>query len=380
MPPLLRTLSLGLVLGTVSLPIAALAEPVRLQLGHFESSVPAMSARTLQTRTLAGLKQALAENPEQATLLPGTELEGVDVRVDAKLERSGPKYKLVYTLQTVQPPQLSHPLSYEYSSPKLSNKGMVAMAQDILAEAATLEEQRKKQVAEAAPPAVATAPAPEPEAAPAAPAPQPKSRAERIAEMQAQEAAAASSSSSSSSSSSRDSDESYEPELRSKPSGRNKVDLGLAAGFNSPSGIVGAELEFRPVEYVGLNLGAGFGAWGRRLSGQLRLYPLGARRASPFLEGGVSYNTGGESYLKSGDYAQYADLLPTPVATVSLGLRGALGSHLYVAPRLGWGFRLRQDNVQTQDGSELNPLLDIAADLSQHGGFLASFTVGVTFL
>ncbi|KFE64275.1 hypothetical protein [Hyalangium minutum] len=377
MPPLLRTLSLGLALGAVSLPVAALAEPVRLQLGHFESSVPAMSARTLQTRTLAGLKQALAENPEQATLLPGTELEGVEVRVDATLARSGPKYKLVYTLQTVQPPQLSHPLSYEYASPKLSNKGMVAMAQDILAQAATLEEQRKKQVAEAAPPAVAAAPAPAPEAPTAEPAPRPKSRAERIAEMQAQEAA---SPSSSSSSSSRDSDDSYEPELRSKPSGRNKVDLGLAAGFNSPSGIVGAELEFRPVEYVGLNLGAGFGAWGRRLSGQLRLYPLGARRASPFLEGGVSYNTGGESYLKSGDYAQYADLLPTPVATASLGLRGALGSHLYVVPRLGWGFRLRQDNVQTQDGSELNPLLDIAADLSQHGGFLASFTIGVTFL
>lgn len=393
MSSLLRTMCLGLALGATSLPLAALAEPLRLQLGRMESSVPALNGRTLQARTLTGLKQAVADEPEQATLVPGTAHEDVDVRVDAKLARSGSKYQLVYTLETVHPPQLTHPLSYEFAHAKLSNKEAVAMAQDILTEAATLEEQRKRQVAEASPPVAAAAPAPEPEATPArstpdsstpasdsaASAPPTKSRAERVAELQAQESAS-SRSSSSSSRSSGDVDGSYDPDLRSRPSGRNKMDLGLASGFNSPSGILGAELEFRPVEYVGLNLGAGFGAWGKRLSGQLRLYPLGGRRASPFLEGGVSYNMGGEAYLESGDYSQHVDLLPTPVATASVGLRGALGSSLYVVPRVGWGWRLREQNVQTQDGSELNPLLDIAAALSQHGGFLASLTLGVTFL
>ncbi len=374
---LLRTICASLALAAAALPLSALAEPVHLQLGRCDSSVtdvPEMSPQSLQERTLYGLTQAVTQKPEQAILVPSAGKEGVDVRVGAKLGRSGAKFRLVYILQTMQQPRLTHQLTYEFASPKLGNKGMVAMGQDILTEASKLEEARKLQLAEAPPPAVAATPAPEPRAAapaPSTPDPEPStstseplSRSERVAALAAQEAEAQGTR--------------PEQELRSKPSGKNRLDLGLAAGLNSPSGILGVEVEFRPVQYAGLNLGAGFGAWGTRFSAQMRLYPLGARGASPFVEGGVSYNKGGEAYLKSGDYAQYADLLPTPVATASLGLRGALGSHLYVVPRVGWGFRLRQENVRTQDGSELNPLLDIASQLSQHGGFLCSLTVGVT--
>jgi hypothetical protein len=47
---------------------------------------------------------------------------------------------------------------------------------------------------------------------------------------------------------------------------------------------------------------------------------------------------------------------------------------------VGWGFRLREDNYRTRDGSEIDPLFDAALGLFQHGGFLISLTVGATFL
>lgn len=367
---ILRAACARLALAVVVLPVCALAQPLRLQVERTDSSItdiPELSPDTLRERTVYGLTQATQQAPARAVLVSGAGAEGVDVWVNAKMGRSGQKFRLVYTLKTTQPPAFAQQLAYEFATPKLSDRGMVVMAQDIIAAAQKVEEARKKRLAETPPPPVASAPVP----APSAPAP--ASTAPPVAPPSSSTPAA-----------SAEVDPGYaeekrpEPELRSRPSGRSQLDLGVAAGFNSPSGILGLEVEFRPIEQLGVNLGGGFGAWGKRISPGLRLYPLGARRASPFLEGGLSYNTGGEAYLKSGDYAQYADLLPTPVATASVGLRGAIGSRLYVVPRVGWGWRLRQDNVQTQDGSELNPLLDLAADLSQHGGFLISLTVGLS--
>jgi hypothetical protein len=362
---ILRRACASLALVAALLPVCSFAEPLRLEFGRSDSSVtdiPEMNPDTLRERTLYGLTQATQQAPARAVLVSGGP-ESADVSVDAKLGRSGQKFRLVYVLKTTQQPAFAQQLAYEFATPKLSNRGVVAMAQDIIAAAEKLEDARKKRLAETPPPPVASAPAPEPTSQPAAPQ---KSDSAPVASAPADTGYADA--------------QRPEPELRSRPSGRTQLDLGVAAGFNSPSGIFGLEAEYRPVEQVGFNLGGGFGAWGKRISLGARLYPLGARRASPFLEGGMSYNMGSEAYLKSGDYAQYADLLPTPVATASVGLRGAIGSSLYIVPRVGWGWRLRQDNVQTRDGSELNPLLDLAADLSQHGGFLISLTMGVTLL
>jgi hypothetical protein len=67
------------------------------------------------------------------------------------------------------------------------------------------------------------------------------------------------------------------------------------------------------------------------------------------------------------------------VATVSVGTRFTIDP-IYFTPRVGWGFRLRDDNYRARDGSEVNSLLDAVLRLSQHGVFLISLTVGATFL
>jgi hypothetical protein len=131
---------------------------------------------------------------------------------------------------------------------------------------------------------------------------------------------------------------------------------------------------------VGVNLGGGSGAWGTRITPAARLYPLGISGASLFLEGGLSLNTGGEASVSVNDGPeQIVDLLMTPVATTSVGVRFNI-DRIYFTPRVGWGFRLRQENYRTRDGSEISPLFDAALGLFQHGGFLISLTVGATFL
>ncbi|QRK04781.1 hypothetical protein JQX13_31735 [Archangium violaceum] len=47
--------------------------------------------------------------------------------------------------------------------------------------------------------------------------------------------------------------------------------------------------------------------------------------------------------------------------------------------RVGWGWRLRQDNFRMRDGQPPDVLTDTAISLIQHGGFLFSGTLGVSF-
>jgi hypothetical protein len=154
------------------------------------------------------------------------------------------------------------------------------------------------------------------------------------------------------------------------------LDVGAALGFNSPSGIFGLELEYRPSEYLGVNLGGGIGAWGMRASPTLRLYPLGIGGASPFMEGGLSLNLGKEQFTVSqGNYR----LLLTPVATLSGGFRFN-SSRIFFSPRAGWSWRLRSDNYESADGTEISSSAQSDLGIYQHGGFLFSLTTGVTFL
>ncbi|NBD10212.1 MULTISPECIES: hypothetical protein [Corallococcus] len=160
--------------------------------------------------------------------------------------------------------------------------------------------------------------------------------------------------------------------------GRTNLDLGVALGFNSPSGIFGGELEYRAAPWLGLNLSAGAGAWGWRVGPLARLYPLGEVRTSPFLEGGVSFNLGGETTTEiDGGDVRFTDRLLTPVATVAMGLRQAMGP-MYLGLRVGWGFRLREDNWTVRDGGPQDILTRTALNLTQHGGFLTSITLGMS--
>ncbi|PTL85423.1 hypothetical protein DAT35_01505 [Vitiosangium sp. GDMCC 1.1324] len=159
--------------------------------------------------------------------------------------------------------------------------------------------------------------------------------------------------------------------------GFTKLDIGVSAGFNSPAGIYGGEIEYRALPWLGLNASGGVGAWGLRVGPLVRLYPLGARGFSPFAEAGVSFNLGSEVYSEINGERRYADQLFTPVATASLGARIALGSRLYLTPRVGWAFRLREDNFQMRDGNPPDSITDAAVFLTQHGGFLTSLAFGV---
>ena len=88
--------------------------------------------------------------------------------------------------------------------------------------------------------------------------------------------------------------------VNAEPNARHTLDFGIALGFNSPSGILGLEVEYRPSGNVGFNLGGGVGAWGARLGPAVRWYFLGIDGESPFMEGGLSLNMGGGESAMSG--------------------------------------------------------------------------------
>jgi hypothetical protein len=157
-----------------------------------------------------------------------------------------------------------------------------------------------------------------------------------------------------------------------------KLDIGVASGFNNPSGIYGFETNYRFMDHVGVGLLGGNGAWGLRLTPQVRLYPFGVSNSGLFLEGGLSLNLGGESFIEVNGERQTVDQLFTPVVTTALGYRiPFVENKAWFLLRAGWGFRLAQDNIRVQGGGELNPLLGAALTLSQHEGFLFGAAIGI---
>ncbi|MCY1014572.1 hypothetical protein [Pyxidicoccus sp. MSG2] len=167
----------GFVLAATLLPLCVFASPLRLQLARFDSAVtdvPDLSAQTLQDRTAYGLTQALALDKGRATLVAPGALEDADLLVGGKLGRNGTKYQLVYVLQTRAEPRLRTQLSYEFVNPRLSDRGVTVMAQEVLTEAVKLEEARKAQAAAAPQPTPAPEPEPRVARAPAAPPPEPE--------------------------------------------------------------------------------------------------------------------------------------------------------------------------------------------------------------
>jgi hypothetical protein len=158
----------GVVLAATLLPLCVFASPLRLQLSRCDSSItdiPTLSAQTLQERTVYGLTQALKLEQGKATLVPAGEPESPELLVAGTLGRNGTKFRLVYTLQTKQEPKLQTQLAYEFANPRLSDRGVTVMAQEIIAEGVKLEEARKAQAAQRSVPAVASAPAATPSGA-----------------------------------------------------------------------------------------------------------------------------------------------------------------------------------------------------------------------
>ncbi|WP_163997548.1 hypothetical protein [Pyxidicoccus caerfyrddinensis] len=184
----------GLVLAATLVPLCVFAAPLRLQLSSFDSAVtdvPDLSAQAVQNRTAYGLTQALALDQGRATLVAPGALEDADLLVGGKLGRNGTKYQLIYVLQTRQEPKLRTQLSYEFVNPRLSDRGVTVMAQDVISEAVKLEEARKAQAVALQPmpapkPSVARAPAappPEPERVSSPPAPQAPREREPVASL-----------------------------------------------------------------------------------------------------------------------------------------------------------------------------------------------------
>ncbi|MBN8229915.1 hypothetical protein JYK02_20595 [Corallococcus macrosporus] len=356
----------SLLLAATLLPFSALADAMYLQLKDVGSDVDAagLAAATVAERTRFGIEEALKTSSTQAILMDAQHEGAPDLTLSAKVTRSGEKYRLTYQLATTHTPVRTKTLAYEFVNPSLSDKGSVAMAQALLAEAQKLE------AASAEVPVVAAA------EVPVATAGESGSNGDWEGYSQRSDTPAAAGMEQDSTGREL---ESAEPRRRGR--GRTNLDLGLALGFNSPSGIFGGELEYRVVPVLALNLSAGAGAWGFRVGPLARLYPLGESRTSPFLEGGVSFNLGNRSTstLTIGDESEQftTEKLFTPVATVAMGLRQAMGP-MYLGLRAGWGFRLREDNWRTTDGRDPNVFDDLDIAATQHGGFLCSVTLGVT--
>ncbi|MFE8601485.1 hypothetical protein [Archangium violaceum] len=161
--------------------------------------------------------------------------------------------------------------------------------------------------------------------------------------------------------------------------GATQLDIGASVGLNSPSGIYGGEVEYRMYPILGLRVSGGQGAWGTRVGPQVRLYPLGEVVLSPFLEAGMSFNFGGETWSEIDGVRTYADMLLTPVGTLAVGSRLALGRLFFLSSRVGWSWRLRQDNVQIRGGGDPDVITAAALSLFQHEGFVISGSLGVSF-
>ena len=374
----------SMLLAATLLPLSSLADPLHLKLTQVSSEVDAdgLSAPTVEARTRYGLDEALRQTGS-TELVVDPEAEGAaDLIITAKVTRAGKKYRLSYQLQTTEKPVRTKTLSYEFVNPSLSDKGSVAMAQALLAEAGKMEVVPRQEVpvatAEGGGASTGNGRAVVAEA-PEVPRVQeePGSREYRSAEGP-EFAAVDAPMADGMAQDSMGRDGADSAQRRPSRRGRTNLDLGVALGFNSPSGIFGGELEYRVAPWLGLNVSGGTGAWGLRVGPLVRLYPFGEVSTSPFLEAGTSFNLGGEATTEiNGDEVRYTDMLMTPVATAAIGLRQAMGP-MYLGLRVGWGFRLREDNWRVRDGGEQDFLTETALDLSQHGGFLTSITLGMS--
>ncbi|QAT81878.1 hypothetical protein EJ065_0269 [Corallococcus coralloides] len=342
----------GMLLAATLLPFSAFADTLYLQLAEVGSEVDAsgLTASTVAERTRYGISEALKNATTEAILMDPQHEGSPDVTVSAKVTRAGEKYRLTYLLSTTHSPVRTKALSYDFVNPSLSDKGSVVMAK------AVLDEAQKLDAASQETPVAAAETSEVPLARADAPMGEGLGQDSSGRELEAEEP-------------------------RRRGGGRTNLDLGLALGFNSPSGIFGGELEYRVVPVLGLNLSAGTGAWGFRVGPVARLYPLGESRTSPFLEAGMSFNLGTTSTSSltiNGETEEWrTEKLPTPVATLAVGMRQSMGP-MYLGLRAGWGFRLREDNWRTSDGRDPNLFDDLDIATSQHGGFLASVTLGVT--
>lgn len=354
----------GMLLAATLLPFSAFADALYLQLADVGSEVDAagLAASTVAERTRYGINEALKSATTEAILLDAQHEGSPDVTVSAKVTRAGEKYRLTYQLATTHTPVRTKTLSYDFVNPSLSDKGSVVMAQAVLAEAQKLEAASQETPVAAEVPVASGGEAADSNW---------EGYSRRVETPEAAEGMGQDSAG-----------RELESEApRRRGGGYTNLDLGLALGFNSPSGIFGGELEYRVAPVLGLNLSAGTGAWGFRVGPVARLYPLGEVRTSPFLEAGMSFNMGTTSTttLTIGDESEQftTEKLMTPVATLAVGMRQSMGP-MYLGLRAGWGFRLREDNWRTSDGRDPNLLDDLDIATSQHGGFLASVTLGVS--
>ncbi len=160
-----------------------------------------------------------------------------------------------------------------------------------------------------------------------------------------------------------------------------RLDIGGTTGINNPGGFYGAEAQYRLVDQLALGVAGGSGAWGPRVTPEVRYYPFGASRVGFFLESGLSFNFGGRSDLKvNGVVTESANLLMTPVVNAALGYRFSFGQRGWLALRVGYGFSLRSDNVTTDTGAPPSSLLKVGIDLSQPGGLMAGLSAGFSIL
>lgn len=171
-----------------------------------------------------------------------------------------------------------------------------------------------------------------------------------------------------------DSDD-YRPAAPVDPNGVPGLDLGIGVGFNAPAGAVGLELEWRPFSGLGVGLHGGVGAWGKRLSPILRVYPMGARHGL-FLEGAISVNEGGTSELLG--FYRTVRLEQTETATLALGLRQTHSQNLFTSVKAGYQWNTRLDGGYSASTS-LDSSERFLFDMLQPGGLVVAATIGVSF-
>lgn len=161
----------------------------------------------------------------------------------------------------------------------------------------------------------------------------------------------------------------------------HRLDVGVTMGFNNPGGIYGVETDFRVIDRFSVGVAGGRGAWGIRITPQVRLYPLRITKAGLFLESGLSLNLGDRATVSvNGNVVQEADMAFTPVANVGLGYRFTPYDWGWSAIRVGYGFRLKKDNYTLRDATVLDPLMETLLAASQPGGFLVGISGGFSAL
>jgi hypothetical protein len=157
------------------------------------------------------------------------------------------------------------------------------------------------------------------------------------------------------------------------------LNMAAAVGMNSPTGMIGIEADYRVMRYFSAGLAGGYGLWGYRISPTAKLeLPINASTGI-FVEGAVSFNTGGSGYTEQNGVRQEFDRGLVPAASINVGGRVKKWGPLWTGARVGVSFALRKNAYEVMGSEPTTELTQDLLDAAYPGGLVVSWMAGAAF-